>query len=70
MIKKYSLIEVENNLTEGQIREYMYDYGLTYDKAKDGLASYIHFMLNSDGTEQYEGKIMKSKIVRRGGKYE
>lgn len=63
-MKKYSLIEIENSLTERQIREYMNDYGLPYNKAKEGLTSYIYFMLNSDGTEKYEGKSIKFKRGR------
>ena len=42
----------------------MNDYGLPYNKAKEGLTSYIYFMLNSDGTEKYEGKSIKFKKGR------
>lgn len=42
-IKSSSVLEIiKESLSEDQILEFAEDYGLSYSKAKQGLAEYIH----------------------------
>lgn len=45
---KKSIEDIMNSLTEKQIKEFMQEYNLSYEKAKKGLAEYIYFSLYED----------------------
>lgn len=53
-----SIEDIMNSLTEKEIKEFMQEYNLSYEKAKRGLAEYIHFSL-------YEDKQIEDMVTER-----